>query len=136
TSPQPTISNITTNTIQSYANLLQPKHLNTPMQTLLVVPIKTIECLHGKPVIRWKKAEVRQSIVQQKLTLAVLGKFSYGKTVIQELRKAIPIHCELKGACLVGLIEDNIVLIRLSLLEDYVHLLSKPAFYLKVQSEM
>ncbi|OIS96088.1 hypothetical protein A4A49_10501 [Nicotiana attenuata] len=53
-------------------------------------------------MVRWKKSEVKQSIIQQGWHLAVLGKFSYGKPVIQELRKAIPIQCELKGSCSVG----------------------------------
>ncbi|OIS95873.1 hypothetical protein A4A49_00859 [Nicotiana attenuata] len=47
-------------------------------------------------MVRWKKSEVKQSILQQGLHLAVLGKFSYGKPVIQELRKAIP-NVSLKG---------------------------------------
>lgn len=52
------------------------------------------------------------------------------------MRKVIPIQCELKGACYIGLIEDNHVLIRLSLMGVYVHLLSKPTFYLKAQGEI
>lgn len=106
------------------------------MQTLAKIPIKTVEFLHGEPIIKWKKTKVKQTIVQHGLQLAVLGKFSYGKHVITKLRKAIPIQCELKGDCSTSLIEDNHVLIRLSLMEHYVHLHSKPAFYLKAQGVM
>ncbi|OIT35475.1 hypothetical protein A4A49_21369 [Nicotiana attenuata] len=42
----------------------------------------------------------------------------------------------LKGLCSIGLIEDTRVLIKLSLMGDYIHLLSKPAFYVKVQGEI
>ncbi|XP_019240366.1 PREDICTED: uncharacterized protein LOC109220355 [Nicotiana attenuata] len=116
--PFPTSTNPNTNPNppKTYANLLNPTVINTHMQTLAT--LKPIEFLHGEPIVKWKKQEVKQSIVQQGLQLAVLGKFSYGKPVI------------------VGLIEDNHVLIRLSLLEDYVHLLSNPAFYLKAQLDM
>lgn len=62
--------------------------------------------------------------------------FSYGIPVIQELRKVIPIQYELKGPYSVGFIEDSHVLIKLSLKEDYIHLLSKPTFYLKAQGDM
>lgn len=106
------------------------------MQTLPLVLIKPVEYLYGEPIIRWMKEEVKQSIVKQGLQLAVLGMFSYGKPVIMELRKVIPIQRELKGACSIGLIADNHVLIKLSLMGDYVHMLSKPAFYLKTQGEM
>ncbi|XP_075083562.1 uncharacterized protein LOC142167296 [Nicotiana tabacum] len=119
-----------------YSKLLKPTAINAPMQTFATLSLKPVELLHGEPIVKWKKQEVKQSIVQQGLLLAVLGKVSYGKPVISELRKVIPIQCEIKGHCSVGLIEDNHVLIRLSLLEDYVHLLSKPIFYLKAQLYM
>ncbi|OIT05238.1 hypothetical protein A4A49_65316 [Nicotiana attenuata] len=115
------------NPIQNYAKLLHPQAINAPMH-VNSVNLKPVELLHGEPMVRWKTLEVKQSIMQQGLHLEGLGKFSYGKPAIQELRKAIPIQCELKGSCSVGLIEDSHVLIKLSLMEDYIHLLSKPAF--------
>ncbi|WMV08728.1 hypothetical protein MTR67_002113 [Solanum verrucosum] len=69
-------------------------------------------------------------IINENLEYAVIGKFSYGWPEIQELRKLIPKHCELKGECKIGLLSNRHVLIRATLLEDYVHLLSKPAFYI------
>ncbi|XP_070039155.1 uncharacterized protein [Nicotiana tomentosiformis] len=90
-----------------YSKLLKPTAINAPMKTFATLPLKPVEFLHGEPVVKWKKQEVKQSIVQQGLLLAVLGKFSYGKHVISELRKVIPIQCEIKGHCSAGLIEDN-----------------------------
>ncbi|WMV25922.1 hypothetical protein MTR67_019307 [Solanum verrucosum] len=69
-------------------------------------------------------------IVNENLEYAVIGKFSYGWPDIQYLRKLIPKQCELKGECNIGLLSNIHVLIRATLLEDYVHLLSKPAFYI------
>lgn len=106
------------------------------MQPVLVVTIKPIEYIHGEKFLRWKKPEVRQSITQHGLQLAVLGKVLCGKPMIHELRKVIPIQYELNGPCLIELIEDNHVLIKITLMEDYVHLLFKSAFYLKAQGDM
>ncbi|WMV18187.1 hypothetical protein MTR67_011572 [Solanum verrucosum] len=69
-------------------------------------------------------------IVNENLEYAVIGKFSYGWPDIQDLRRLIPKQCELKGDCNIGLLSNRHVLIRASLLEDYVNLLSKPAFYI------
>lgn len=80
------------------------------MQPLPIENIKPIEYLRGEPIVIWKKTEVRQSITQQGLQLAVFGKFSYGKSVINEVRKVIPIQCEVKGHYSIGLIEDNHIL--------------------------
>lgn len=59
-----------------------------------------------------------------------MGKFSYGWPEVQELRKLIPKQCELKGECMIGLLNKRHILIRETLLEDYVHLLCKPTFYI------
>lgn len=108
--------------ILNYVKLLKPQALNSPMQ-VTNANLKLVEYLHGEPMMRGKKTEVKQLIVQQGLHLAVLGKFSYGKPMIQELRKVIPIQCELKGPFAIGLIVDTYVLIKLLLMEDYIHLL-------------
>ncbi|KAG5585127.1 hypothetical protein H5410_045561 [Solanum commersonii] len=71
-----------------------------------------------------------QMIINEDLQFAVIGKFSYGWPEIQELRRLIPKQCELKGDVNIGLISNRYVLIRTTLLEDYVTLLSKPQFYI------
>ncbi|WMV07384.1 hypothetical protein MTR67_000769 [Solanum verrucosum] len=73
-------------------------------------------------------------IVNENLQYAVVGKFSYCWPDIQELRKIIPKQCGLKGECNIGLLTNKYVLIRATLLEDYVNLLSKPVFYLTQQN--
>lgn len=60
----------------------------------------------------------------------MIGKFSDGAPEIQDLRQFIPKQCELKGECNIGLVSHRHVFIRASCLEDYVSLLSKPAFYI------
>ncbi|WMV20196.1 hypothetical protein MTR67_013581 [Solanum verrucosum] len=94
--------------------------------------MKSIMYLHGEPRIIWEEEEVEQMIIKENLAFAVIGKFSYGCPTIQDLRKIIPKQCDLKGECNIGLLSNRHVLIRASCLEDYVNLLSKPAFYLMI----
>ncbi|WMV24108.1 hypothetical protein MTR67_017493 [Solanum verrucosum] len=92
--------------------------------------MRSISYLHGEPRIIWEEEEVTQMIYKENLQYAVIGKFSYGMPEIKELRKMIPKQCELKGECNIGLLGNRHVLIRAAIMEDYVNLLSKPAFYL------
>ncbi|WMV51439.1 hypothetical protein MTR67_044824 [Solanum verrucosum] len=85
------------------------------------VPLKPISYLHGEPRIIWEQAEVEQMIVNENLHYAVVGKFSYGWPDMQELRKIIPKQCGFKGECNIGLLTNKYVLIRATLLEDYVN---------------
>ncbi|KAH0669305.1 hypothetical protein KY285_023463 [Solanum tuberosum] len=109
----------------SYADSLRQKKSNIKR-----LPLKPISYLHGEPQVIWEVEEVSQMIVNENLEYAVIGKFSYGWPDIQDLRKLIAKQCELKGECNIGLLSNRHVLIRATLLEDYVHLLSKPAFYI------
>ncbi|WMV29405.1 hypothetical protein MTR67_022790 [Solanum verrucosum] len=109
----------------SDANALCPTHTN-----IKPVQLKPVTYLHGEPIVLWEQEEVNQMIINENLEYAVIGKFSYGWPDIQALRKLIPKQCELKGECKIGLLSNRHVLIRATLLEDYVHLLSKPAFHL------
>ncbi|KAH0743284.1 hypothetical protein KY290_031277 [Solanum tuberosum] len=112
-------------TTTSYADtLIAPI---TPHQT---IPMKPLTYLHGEPKIVWEEEEIQQMIINVKLQYAVMGKFSYGWPDIQELRRLIPKQCNLKGEVNIGLLSNRYVLIRASLLEDYVNLLSKPQFYI------
>ncbi|WMV54243.1 hypothetical protein MTR67_047628 [Solanum verrucosum] len=109
----------------TYAEKLKPK-----MSQYQPIPLKPIIYLHGEPQVIWEQEEVNQMIVNENLEYAVIGKFSYGLPNIQDLRKLIPKQCELKGDCNIRLLSNRHVLIRATLLEDYIHLLSKPAFYI------
>ncbi|KAG5611553.1 hypothetical protein H5410_022834 [Solanum commersonii] len=104
--------------------------LKQPRAKVKSLPLKPISYLHGEPQVIWEHEEVNQMIINENLEYAVIGKFSYGWPEIQDLRKLIPKQCELKGECNIGLLSNRHVLIRAMLLEDYVHLLSKPAFYI------
>ncbi|KAH0658120.1 hypothetical protein KY289_026868 [Solanum tuberosum] len=95
---------------------------------------ETMVYLHGEPQIIGKSSEVQQMIIQENLHYAILGKFSYDKPDLHELCKVIPVQCEIKGPCNIGLLENKHVLIRLSLLEDYVKMMSTPSYYLKVHN--
>ncbi|KAH0712380.1 hypothetical protein KY289_008339 [Solanum tuberosum] len=92
--------------------------------------MRPISYLHGEPRIIWEEEEVTQMIFKENLQYAVIGKFSYGMPEIRELRSIIPKQCEMKGECNIRLLGNRHVLIRAANMEDYVNLLSKPAFYL------
>ncbi|WMV38004.1 hypothetical protein MTR67_031389 [Solanum verrucosum] len=92
--------------------------------------MKPLTYLHGEPKIVWEEEEIQQMIINEKLQYAAMEKFSYGWPDIQELRRLIPKQCDLKGEVNIGLLSNRYVLIRASLLEDYVNLLSKPQFYI------
>ncbi|KAG5613744.1 hypothetical protein H5410_013568 [Solanum commersonii] len=94
------------------------------------LPIMEIAYLHGEPRIIWEEEEVDQMIINEELQYAVIGKFSYGWSDIQDLRKLILKQCDLKREMNIGLLSNRYILIRATLLEDYVSLLSKPQFYI------
>ncbi|KAK4367311.1 hypothetical protein RND71_015191 [Anisodus tanguticus] len=137
---QPPTTSPTIPTPLDYSKLFKPSVLNhhvfaaggqnpssgggntTPSQ----VPFKPITYLHGEPTIRFNKEEIELMINQQDLRFAVVGKFSYGWPEISCLRTSIPKQCELKGEVRIGLLCNRHVLIRCSLFEDYLTLMSKP----------
>ncbi|WMV09222.1 hypothetical protein MTR67_002607, partial [Solanum verrucosum] len=105
---------------QTYANAIKPSQ---PQSKSL--PLKQIAYLHGEPHIIWKGEEV-DNISNENLQYAVIGKFSYGWSDIQELRKLVTKQCELEGEVNIGLLSNRYILIRATLLEDYISLISKP----------
>lgn len=108
----------------SYASLLKPLIPN-----IRPVPLKPISYLHGEPIVVWDQLVIDQMIINEILRYVVIGKFSYGWPEILDLQKLIPKQCELKGECKIGLLSNGHVLIKATLLEDYVHLL-KATFYI------
>ncbi|KAG5594585.1 hypothetical protein H5410_035817 [Solanum commersonii] len=62
-----------------------------------------------------------------------IGKFSYGWP--DNLRRLIPKQCGLKGEYNIGLLSNKHVLIRATLLEDYLNMLSKSSFYIMITFE-
>lgn len=69
-------------------------------------------------------------IINENLEYVVVEKFSYRWPSIQDLRNLTLKQCELKGECKIGLLCNRHILIRASIMEDYVHLLSKLSFYI------
>lgn len=119
------INNIGQPSTVSYANTIKTKNPDYKP-----IPMKQIVYLHGEPRIVWEEEEVEQMIINEDLQYAVIGKFSYGWPEIQDLRRLIPKQCELKGDVNIGLLSNRYILIRTTLLEDYVTLLSKLQFYI------
>lgn len=78
----------------------------------------------------WEKEEVNQIIINEDLQYTVIGKFSYGWLKMQELRRIHPKQYDLKGEVNIGLLSNRYMLIRETLMENYVNLLSKPQFYI------
>ncbi|XP_049399858.1 uncharacterized protein LOC125863933 [Solanum stenotomum] len=115
--------------VPTYADSLRHYKANSK-----ALPLKPISFLHGEPQVIWEQDEVNKMIINENLEYAVIGKFSYAWPDIQDLRRLIPKQCELKGDCNICLLSNRHVLIRSTLLEDYVHLLSKPAFYINQQN--
>ncbi|KAK4361691.1 hypothetical protein RND71_020643 [Anisodus tanguticus] len=75
--------------------------------------------------------ELEVTIHHQELQHSVVGKFSHGWPEIHYLRTEIPKQCELKAEVKIGLLCNRHVLIRCSLFEDYVTLMSKPCFLIQ-----
>ncbi|KAK4351736.1 hypothetical protein RND71_027254 [Anisodus tanguticus] len=99
------------------------------------IPQKPITYLHGEPTIRFTNQEVASMVEQQDLKYAVVGKFSHGMPSIAFLRTAIPKQCSLKAEVNIGLLHNRHVLIRCSIEEDYVTLMSRPNFWIKENSK-
>ncbi|KAG5608464.1 hypothetical protein H5410_019745 [Solanum commersonii] len=74
-----------------YGSLLKSKTI-----TPTVVAAKPVIMLHGEPSITWKASKVRSLIIKENLQYVIIGKFSYGKPDVTELRKTTPGQCSIK----------------------------------------
>ncbi|KAK4380764.1 hypothetical protein RND71_002626 [Anisodus tanguticus] len=137
---QPPTVSPTISTPLDYSKLFRPSSLNHHVfaaggqnptsgggnTTSSQVPFKPVTYLRGEPTIRFNKEEIEVMIHQQDLRFAVVVKFSYGWPEISYLRTSIPKQYELKREVRIGLLCNRHVLIRCSLFEDYLILMSKP----------
>ncbi|KAG5611591.1 hypothetical protein H5410_022872 [Solanum commersonii] len=89
--------------------------------------------IQGELNIIWKSSKVQSLIIQENLQYVIIRKFSYGKFEIRGLRKAIPKQHGIKCECVIGVLDSRHILIRLSLLEDYVQLQSTTWYYVKAK---
>lgn len=110
-----------------YVNAINPNPIGIANKPINLKQAKIVE---GVPRIRWTEAEVQQMNVNQNLQYATIGKFSYGWPNLEVLRKMIPSQCGIKGEFLIGLLRHRHVLIRLSLMEDFINMISKGAYYI------
>lgn len=91
---------------------------------------KDVTIHEGIPHVKWTEEEVHKMNQIERLQFAVVGKFTYDWSDLEELRKIIPQQCGVKGGCQIGLFRSKHILIRLSLQEDFVNLVSKGDFYI------
>ncbi|WMV53891.1 hypothetical protein MTR67_047276 [Solanum verrucosum] len=92
--------------------------------------MKPVTIVEGIPRIKWTESEVERMNIKQNLEFAIIGKFSHGWPDLEFLRKAIPSQCGIKGECMIGLLRNRHVLIRLSYMEDYINIISKGVYYI------
>ncbi|KAK4338781.1 hypothetical protein RND71_040243 [Anisodus tanguticus] len=112
--------------------VVQPPSTSTPPLSYAAIlkssptnPTPTVAVENGD------KQELEVTIHHQELQHSVVGKFSHGWPEIHYLRMEIPKQCELKAEVKIGLLCNRHVLIRCSLFEDYVTLMSKPCFLIQ-----
>lgn len=89
-----------------------------------------MQIVDGIPRIKWTKAEVKIMNIIENLEYVVIDKFSYEWPDLDTIRKAIPSQCAIKGDYSIGLFHNCHILIRLSLMEDFINLISKRAYYI------
>lgn len=115
----------------NFVSTLQPKHsLAKNHPNIIPIPRKQVEYVEDITVIQWTKEEVNRMDKIEILQYTVIGKFSYDWPAIEELRKNILKQCGIKGNCQIGVLQNRHVLIKCELLEDFVNLMSKSAYYI------
>jgi len=97
------------------------------------IPIKDITYIHGDPTILWKEEEVQVMIIKEELRYAIPANFSYGWSNLEKIRKLILYGVRFKPECKEGFLSDRHILIRLTNMKDYVHVMSKLTYFLKAK---
>lgn len=111
-----------------YANNVKGKNVKE-QSSIAPIPIKKVCYNNGVPRVVWTEDELDRMNIIENLQYAVVGKFSYGWTKIEELRTLIPKQCKIKGKCKIGLLRNRHILIRFSLQEDFINMMSKTSYY-------
>ncbi|KAM3221779.1 hypothetical protein P3L10_021049 [Capsicum annuum] len=113
-----------------YADLMKPINISSPkiqsMPSVEPIQIKKLSYIDGVPRVVWTEEEVDRMNVLENLQYAVIGKFSYGWPVIDDLRMQIPKQLNVKGRCNIGFLRNRHILIRF---EDFVNV-SKNVYYI------
>lgn len=92
--------------------------------------MKLITFIHGESRLTWTEEEVERMNIMENLQYDVVGKFSYGWPEVDELRKAIPAQCGIKGECQIGFFRNRHVLIQLTLKKDFINLTSRGSYFI------
>lgn len=103
---------------------------NIVSQTAESISRKEVTMVEGVPHIKWTEKEVDRMNQIENLQFTVIGKFTYEWTDLDELRRIIPQQCEIKGGCQIRFFRSKHTLIRLTLQEDFINLISKGALYI------
>ncbi|KAG5595770.1 hypothetical protein H5410_037002 [Solanum commersonii] len=111
----------------SFASLINPFRA---YHTSDCITQREVSIKEEVPYIRWTEEEVGRMNKIENLQFAVIGKFSYEWSDLEELRRSIPQQCGIKGGCQIGLFRNRHILICLNLHKDFINLISKGAFYI------
>lgn len=114
-----------------YADILKMKNASEKLQySVAPIPIKKVCYNNGTPRIIWTEEEVDRMNIIENLQYAVVGKFSYGWPELEDLRFQIPKQCNIKGECKIGLLRNRHILMRFTLQEDFINMMSKSGYYI------
>ncbi|KAH0652600.1 hypothetical protein KY289_030278 [Solanum tuberosum] len=91
---------------------------------------KEVVMVQGVPHIKWTEDEVETMNRVENLQYVVVGKFTYEWADLDELRRIIPLQCDIKGGCQIRLFRNKHILIRMTEQADFINLISKGAFYI------
>ena len=72
------LQTVPTSTTQNYRQTLMHETGKDPMHTCESIPMKMVEIIDGKHVVRWSSSEVLRMERIENLQYAIVGKFSYG----------------------------------------------------------
>lgn len=78
----------------------------------------------------WTEEEVDRINVTEELQYAIIGKFSYGWTELEDLGIQIPKQLKVKGDCRIGFLRNHHILMRFNLIEDFVNVVSRSIYYI------
>ncbi|MCD9645184.1 hypothetical protein HAX54_033906 [Datura stramonium] len=110
--------------------------MEEPRKELLAFQRKAVAIINGEPVVQWTEEEVKMMNVIENIQYAIVEKFNNVWPSLEEIRTIIPRECGIKRGCQIGHFRHRHVLIRCQLLEDFVAILARNAYYFKTKEGM
>ncbi|WMV25336.1 hypothetical protein MTR67_018721 [Solanum verrucosum] len=74
-------------------------------------------------------------IIKEGLQYAITENFSYGWSNLEKICKLVLYGVRFKHECKEGFLSDRHILLRLTNMKDYVHVISKPTYFLKAKDQ-